>query len=255
MSTPPTAAQLVAMTSWGEWQTYSQALVNAVKEMPGGGAQESKTIASGAITPTVSLVQIDTESAATSDDLDTILQTNHPAGRLLVVRSADASRVVVLKHGTGNLSNRDSLDIALIAPEDFVVYVRVSTSWVEVYRSMANRAGRVIEVTEVAASPRVLVESDSGAFIRSDPAAAARNYATLPPAVAGLRFPFGSDSAQGLRLTADGTDTIQRHASTSGGGGYYETPAEDGFQGELLCWKNGQWVVRFEQGSGSGSVT
>jgi len=148
----------------------------------------------------------------------------------------------------------DGLDYQLDT-DRYILFKRDGADWYEFYRSEPNRSERVIEVTEVAAAPLVLVPSDSGAYLKGDSAAGATNYATLPAATAGLCFRFGTDSAQKLRLTAAGADTIQRAGTTSGAGGFYETAAEDGFEGVIYCWKTGQWIIQNEFAAGVGAVT
>lgn len=70
----------------------------------------SKTIASGVITITSGYLEVDTEGAAASDDLDTItigVMTNGIAigeGSIIVLQSTSAARVITVKHGTGNIS-------------------------------------------------------------------------------------------------------------------------------------------------------
>ena len=67
------------------------------------------TIASGAITAINNYHTIDTQSDASSDDLDTITAgANVSAGFVLVVQPASSARTVVLKNGT---SGADNLDI------------------------------------------------------------------------------------------------------------------------------------------------
>lgn len=235
-------------------------LMAACKGLVGAQDEGALTIASGSVTPdgTTASWTVDTEAAAATDTLANIIQTNYEEGRLLLLRNADNARVVTIDHGAGGAGQillAGDLDLELRDTEEFVILRRDGTTWVEVYRSYRNRADRVITITEVAASPKVLVPGDTGSYLLSDTGAAARNYATLPAATAGLRFRFGCDSAQGLRLTAAGTDRIQRLTTTSGAGGYYETPAEDGFQGWISCWKAGQWVIENEWGTGAGAVT
>lgn len=67
------------------------------------------TIASGVITVTQNYHKVDTQSDASSDDLDTVTAgTNVGAGFLLHLRVESAARTVVLKAGT---SGSDNLDI------------------------------------------------------------------------------------------------------------------------------------------------
>lgn len=97
------------------------------------------TIASGVVAPWATTgetitagaaLQIDTEGGAASDDLDRIdpnglLDTGSAtAGRLIVLRSVDASRAVRLRHaqgGTGQLLMPDDADWILASPRQVVV--------------------------------------------------------------------------------------------------------------------------------------
>lgn len=67
----------------------------------GRGDESTLTIASGVITITSCFHKVDTESAAASDDLDTI--NGCLDGQILTIRAANSARTVVLKDGTGNL--------------------------------------------------------------------------------------------------------------------------------------------------------
>ncbi|NUN51424.1 MAG: hypothetical protein HUU06_01375 [Planctomycetaceae bacterium] len=242
MSTPPTKAQFVAINDWGEWQTYGQALIGAVLEGPGGSAQEALTIAGGVVTPTVAAIQVDTEAAAASDDLDTIAQTNHPAGRILLVRSTDAARVVVLKHATGNLQLRDDQDVRLETPDDFVVFLRVAANWVEIARSLQNRLETVKDFTNGSGSPLTLYASDSGKVL-TNRGAVAEAYANLPTAVAGQRFLAVVVAAQALRLVAGAGDTIRDGATVSAAAGYASMAGVAGNYFEVVCLNATEWVV------------
>lgn len=66
-----------------------------------GPSASTLTIASGAITVTGSHHLIDTESAAASDDLDTI--NGGRDGDILILQTVSSSRDVTLKDGTGNI--------------------------------------------------------------------------------------------------------------------------------------------------------
>jgi len=66
------------------------------------------TIASGVITVTQNYHKVDTQSDASTDDLDTITAgTNVGAGFILYLRVESAARTVVLKAGTGGADNLD----------------------------------------------------------------------------------------------------------------------------------------------------
>lgn len=95
---------------------------------------EQLTIASGAITVTQTYVQVDTEGAAATDDLDTI--NGGESGDLLVVRSLTSGRDTTLIEG-GNLILAGSFTLSDV--RDVIVLVkRTSTEWVEVCRSDNN---------------------------------------------------------------------------------------------------------------------
>ncbi|MDA0780684.1 MAG: hypothetical protein PQ612_06080 [Rickettsiales bacterium] len=65
------------------------------------GAAINKTISSGAISISSSNIIVDTESAAASDDLDTI--TGGTEGDTVCLRALSSARTVVVKNGTGNI--------------------------------------------------------------------------------------------------------------------------------------------------------
>lgn len=69
------------------------------------------TIASGAVTATQTWHRIDTQSDASSDDLDTINGLSD--GRILIFRAENTARTVVVKHGTGNIQTFTGSDITL----------------------------------------------------------------------------------------------------------------------------------------------
>jgi hypothetical protein len=90
------------------------------------------TIASGVVTATTPLIFVDTESGAASDDLDTI-NGGTTNGQLLMVRTKNAARDVVLKDGTGNLKMHTG-DVTL--PNNWVhaffIYDNTNSLWVNV---------------------------------------------------------------------------------------------------------------------------
>lgn len=74
------------------------------------------TIATGAVTATQSIHALDTESAAASDDLDTI--SGMVIGNWYRFKIVAAARNVVFKHGTGNLLCWGNQDITLDVTAD-----------------------------------------------------------------------------------------------------------------------------------------
>ena len=84
------------------------------------------TISAGAVTLTNSHHRIDTESAAATDDLDTI--TNISSNILLVIHPVSAARTIVVKHGTGNILCVGGSDITLDDEYDFAILIYDGTT-------------------------------------------------------------------------------------------------------------------------------
>lgn len=127
----------------GEMKTALEDLRDVVSELPGGTDSETSALAisSGSITPTSGVHRVDTEGASAADDLSTISTANHPAGRLLIIRSTDDARVVTVKHaagGVGQILLHRNLDFVLNSTKKHLVLKRFGTSWEEVARSYGD---------------------------------------------------------------------------------------------------------------------
>jgi len=85
------------------------------------------TIASGAITISRSSHTVDTESAAPSDDLDTI--NGGIEGDLLYLRSINSSRVIQLRHNIGNIQTPSEQDVILDLSTKEVLLKFNGTDW------------------------------------------------------------------------------------------------------------------------------
>jgi len=87
------------------------------------------TIASGVITPTGVNHTVDTESNAASDDLDTITAGDN--GQLLILRTENDARDVVIKHGTGNIQTPAGQDITISDTQHsiFLQYDTALSAW------------------------------------------------------------------------------------------------------------------------------
>ncbi len=127
-----------------ETKTNLETIRDAISTMVGGALEEDLTIATAIITPTTrdsgGCLNVDTESAASTDDLETIAQTNTHDGQNLFLRAADGSRTVVVKDaigGTGQILTMDSQDFDLDDADKWIWLRRVGTSWIEVSRSNA----------------------------------------------------------------------------------------------------------------------
>ena len=88
------------------------------------------TIASGSITATTTYQTVDTESAAASDDLDTISLTSNPD--ILIIRPASTTRTVVIKHGTGNITTTTASDITLDTNDKGALLVKFVSVWIAI---------------------------------------------------------------------------------------------------------------------------
>lgn len=124
----------------GEFQSAIEAFLEATKQVPGAGVTEpTLSIATGILTPTAGfgIFTVDTEGATSSDDLTTIVQTNHPDGSMLLVRCASAARRVTVKHavgGTGQISLSSAGDFTLGDPRHWLWLKRTGTLWEEIAR-------------------------------------------------------------------------------------------------------------------------
>lgn len=80
-----------------------------------------KTIATGSITITSSFHSVDTEANAASDDLDTV--SGGASWKVAYLRSNNAARAVVIKHGTGNIKCWGDTDITLDSLSKYALLV------------------------------------------------------------------------------------------------------------------------------------
>lgn len=97
----------------------------------------AKTIASGAVVfPTgnhlVTILELDTESAGASDDLDTV--TGGTEGQILIIKAANDARTVVVKDSTGNLETEGDMTLDNVQ-DTITLYNKSGTEWREIARS------------------------------------------------------------------------------------------------------------------------
>lgn len=111
--------------------TGAAALGNASANRLVLNAGGTRTISVGAITVTASRHAVDTEGAASSDDLDTI--NGGVDGQILIIYPANDARTVVAKDGTGNLQLAG--DFSMDNSQDRITLLYDGASWVELARS------------------------------------------------------------------------------------------------------------------------
>lgn len=97
------------------------------------GAEGTDTIAAGVIVYSNARMIIDTESAAASDDLDTI--NGGTDGEFLIIRQANSSRDVTFKDGSGNLSLAGDYTPGNINGLLTLVFSSSNATWYELSRS------------------------------------------------------------------------------------------------------------------------
>lgn len=145
-----------------EAKDAQDAMLAVIRELP-GGESGSLTIASGRLpSPDKAFIRVDTEGAAPADDLDYIGMDTLPAGRLLIIASVDAARVVTVKHNAGggeHIILADGEDLVLDDTTMHLILRRSATVWFEVGRHYGgNKAAfRVWLEADVA---RVVYTSD-----------------------------------------------------------------------------------------------
>lgn len=121
-------------------QTALEDIVASLRQVPGAGQTElSNTIATGSITPAGSggVIVVDTEAAAATDDLTNIVTTNYPDGSCVLLRNANAGRVVTMKSlagGAGQFNLDRSVDYVLDDTKKWILLQRRSADWHEIFR-------------------------------------------------------------------------------------------------------------------------
>lgn len=135
-------AQVTAGASGNEIVVYSQLsttntnitnLTNLVAKMIGANGQAGLTLTSGAngsATPATAWVTLDTFGGAGTQNCTDLPTTN--GVQFVLVQLANAAHIVTLKHGTGNLVNKDGKDIVFSNTTQAVLYGLSSTSYFEV---------------------------------------------------------------------------------------------------------------------------
>jgi hypothetical protein len=115
------------------------------------------TIAGDAITATAAKTrfQVDTEGGAGTDNLATI--NGGADGRVIEIQSANAARVITLKHGTGNVKAMRLTDIVLDDPNHIVTLVYDGSNWCEVAGGIGTTSLKTANVPTPAAVATIAV--------------------------------------------------------------------------------------------------
>lgn len=144
MATIPAAGHISdSLRTEGEVKADLEAVIASLRQVPGAASVElAATISGGSITPAGGggIIVVDTEAAAATDDLANIIQTNYPDNACILVRNANAARVVTLKNaatGSGQMLLSRSADAVLDDTKKWMLLQRRGTDWYEVDRSPA----------------------------------------------------------------------------------------------------------------------
>lgn len=215
-------------------------MLAAMREVPGGATIETLTISSGFVTPTRYLVAVDTEGGVGTDDMDRVIVTNHPDGRVLAVTAA-TGRAIVVKHlvgGDGQVSLRDEADTTLV-PNDWLFLYRDGLVWRELCRSPRADRRRITDV----AGARTVALADNGRALRYT---GATPHTWALPAVATARSGFvldvWHDGSGALTIDPAGAETVNGQATWNVSSGQHATLICDGASWVFLPTQRGQGV-------------
>lgn len=151
MATIPAAGHISdSLRTEGEVKADLEAVIASLRQVPGSAAVElAATISGGSITPAGGggIIVVDTESAAATDDLANIIPTNYPDNACILLRNANAARVVTLKHGatgSGQMFLDRSVDYVLDDTLKYLLLQRRGNDWYEVVRGPQRLAMPVV---------------------------------------------------------------------------------------------------------------
>jgi hypothetical protein len=151
--------------------TAADLVTRLARSLSGSGnldfaAATTLIITGGAVTPTQNWHLVDTQSAAATDDLDTITATNATDGFMLFLRQVHDDRDVTIKHDTGNVKCPGGADVVLTDATQVVslVYDGATSKWMVISSNQSITAGTGIAITG-AGSGTVTVALSAGGWI------------------------------------------------------------------------------------------
>lgn len=165
------------------------------------GAFNAKTISGGAITGDKTLVTVDTEASAASDDLDTI--SSPTSGDLMILKIANAARTVTIRNnggGSGNIRTIDAMNIVLNNVNQLATLVYNGSNWNVLPNNISHTAFP---------SRAVTISSDSIAYTSSyiildtEASASSDNLSTITGGVDGaILFIKTANNARDVVITS-----------------------------------------------------
>jgi hypothetical protein len=209
MSTFPALNYLSdAARTIAQMKTALEDFLAATKQIPGAGVAETNlTLVSDEITPpggAGGIFGVDTQSAAATDNLARVLQTNLPDGAMLLLHTVSSARIVTVQHnagGTGQITLKTGGNFTLGGPTHWLMLKRTGTLWTEIARFPS--ADHAAEITRTTAY--TVTAADRSKFI--DCTANSWTLTLLAASTAGRGYELF------VRNSGAGTITIDANAS------------------------------------------
>lgn len=154
MTDLPTKSFLTSTTTTEvQFQNAIGDLYEVVKQNFGLGPAEALTIASGSVTPTRGIVNVDTENGDPADNLDLIVPTSI-GEKIIILSAVSAARPVTLRHnqsGTGKLNLRGAANVTLYDPTYTIALLWNATTskWDELWRNFGLYTTQSSEITAI----------------------------------------------------------------------------------------------------------
>lgn len=177
-----TSAQSVTST----WNFNGTLNVNAKLVTPD---KSELTISSGAVQPNGVFHTLDTQGDAATDDWDTILSPTN--GQWNIFRTANSARAVVVKHGTGNISIANNLDINLTSTNRAILTVYD----LELNKNLVIADGTTKEYVDAAATNSRIISGTP----QNSTSGTAIPFGSLPEGIKRLTVNFVGVSTNGTR--------------------------------------------------------
>lgn len=106
-----------------------------VEYLQGGWTSVETTVSSGSAVVSSLRHTVDTEGDASTDDLDTLDVSEVPDGFTFELLAEEATRVVTVKHGTGNIRLAGASDFALNSSRRRMTLQRSGDEVIELWRA------------------------------------------------------------------------------------------------------------------------
>ena len=151
MSALPAQNDITNTATQGAAKTLFENLRDFISQSFGGDARTAVTLSSNSFTPAVrdhgGIFEVDTESAASTDDIDTIAVTNVEEGQCIFFYPASGARTLVVQHqqtsGNGDINLLDSLNYSMDEAYHGLMIQMRSNQWYELWRVGGVHAAKI----------------------------------------------------------------------------------------------------------------